>query len=218
MNKLMEKIPMPFVKVMLTLLCLIWADRSQAEHLEKARKHNRSFENSLAGVFINSRNRGASRLNADGKYIEPIASVLKTLGAPQKITSKNNCQSEYLWVKKGVRIEVFTGCIFEVVAGKDVLRGHGAYSVEVWGNRAAAAVPGTGRGLALGDELSKAKRLYAAPNVSGQYADGAGTQDTHGLNYTYYESYQWEVNGFDLNIDAGANGRVNHIQLMVDPE
>jgi len=187
-----------------------------ADHPDKAHRPKGKPESSLSGVDINSREHHALQ-NDDGIYIEPIASILETLGVPAKVITKNDCERDYLWIKEGVRTSVGTGCIPQQISGKIVSRGHGAYSVDVWGKNASGILGVTGRGLALGDLWARVKQIYGTRGQFDRYTTGTGTQDTHGFKYYYNARYQWG-DAVLLTIDADRQGNVVHMQLMGDLE
>lgn len=171
-------------------------------------------EEMLSGVYIDSSANHSLR-NENGVFIEPMPDVLGTLGKPLKIVQRDKCESNYVWKRGEVLLEVGTGCIFQKVRGKDVMRAHGAYSVEVWGLHPQGTIGISGQGLALGDSIAKMKRLYGTHCECGRYLSGTGTQNTHGEHYEYYAQYQWSEN-VELDADADAQGRVVHILLMGD--
>jgi hypothetical protein len=202
--------------LLLIVLFLGMNPTCRADHPDRAHRPTGKPEEMLSGVYINSSARGSLR-NEDGVLIEPMANVLRTLGEPLKVVKKNGCQTNYVWKQGGVQLEVGSGCIFQKVQGKNVVRTHGVYSVEVWGQHPEGAVGMTGRGLALGDSMAQVKRLYGTKCECGQYRSGTGTQDTHGEQYEYYAQYQWGE-GVELDVDADAQGHVVHILLMGDLE
>lgn len=187
----------------------------QADHLNRMHRATGRAEDVLSGVRINSPMHGV--INEDDVYIEPMVAVLKSLGTPTKIIAKNKCESNYIWNVGAVRIEVGSGCVFQKVAGKDVMRTHGAYAVEVWGTRALRGLVATGRGLALGDPWSKVQKLYGTRCNCGRYTSGTGSQNTHGLEYARYGRYQWK-DGIEFDVDVDKNGRVVHMLLLGDIE
>lgn len=189
----------------------------RADHPGPAHRPTGKPEQKLSGIYFNARGHHAIR-NEVGSYIEPISEVLKTLGKPLSVTivnDTNKCESTYVWKQGDVRLEVGSGCIFQKVDSKDVMMGHGAYSVEVWGKRHHDFIGVTGRGLALGDPMAKAKRLYGNRCECERYTSGTGTQITHGEHYEYSLRYQWG-DRVELDIDADAHGRVVHMLLIGD--
>lgn len=93
----------------------------------------------LSEVYIGARGHHAM-LDEDGVYIEPMAAVLETLGRPERlvpVANSNGCASTYVWTNGAAYMEVGSGCLMQKVARKDVMRAHGAFAVEVWGQRAA---------------------------------------------------------------------------------
>lgn len=170
----------------------------------------------MSGVFINRQAQGAIR-NEDGVYIEPIASVLRTLGKPAKANRKNECETDYTWCIGDVRLLVWDGCVSQLIDGKHVSRLNGAYGVEVWGRHPTGKIGVTGLGLRLGDSWAKMKRIYGTHCQCQQYTDRTGTQNTHGFKYSYNAVYQWGA-ATSLTLDADAQGRIVHMQLMGDLE
>ncbi len=210
----MNQIPKPFRTTLGLMLAVAAACR--ADHPDKNHRPTGRPETSLSGVYINTR-AGHSIRDEAGIYVEPIANVLRVLGKPTKVVRNNKCESTYQWVSGAVRIEVGTGCVFQKVAGRDLLRTHGAYSVEVWGTAPVGKIGVTGKGLALGNPWSKVKRLYGTRCECGTYSSGTGSQKTHGFTYAQYAQYQWG-DKVELDIDADAQGRVVHILLVGELE
>lgn len=200
----------------LVLSLLVSYPAFSADHPPKDHRPIGAPEEMLSGVYVNSTGHHSIR-NADSVLIEPLSEVLQTLGRPDDIVSKNRCEKTYIWSSGGVRLEVGMKCIFQMVQGHSVMRSLGAYSVEVWGERAQGSIGRTGRGLALGDSMAKMKRLYELRCECGRYVSGTGDQDTHGERYEYYAQYQWGEK-VKLDIDADAEGRIVHILLMGDLE
>ena len=189
--------------------------RCRADHLDRIHHALGAAEVLLSGVHINSPRHGV--INEVGVYIEPMAAVLKSLGKPIKIIEENNCESSYIWVVEAVRTEVSSGCVFQRLLTKDVMRTHGAYAVDVWGTQALGRMGTTGKGLALGDSWSKVQKIYGTRCNCGRYTTGAGAQNTHGLKYAVYARYLWK-NGIELDLDADKDGRVVHMLLLGDIE
>lgn len=197
-------------------LTLVVVAASHADHPDRKHRPSGKAEYSLSGVYIDAHGHDSIR-NEDGVYVEAMRGVLRYLGKPVTIAAKNRCESNFLWLAGPVRMEVGSGCVFQKVAGKDVMRTHGAYAVEVWGIRPHGRIGVTGRGLALGDSWAKVKRLYGTRCECGRYTTGTGVQNTHGLKYARYAQYQWG-DRVELAVDADAHGRVVHILLAGDLE
>ena len=193
------------------LLLLGSAQICCADHPDRSHRPAVAPERMLSGVYIDSSEHHSLR-NEDGVRIEPISDVLEALGTPSKVVRLNRCENNYIWNRGDLLLEVGSGCVYQKVGGKDVMRTHGAYSVEVWGKRPEGSVGITGRGLALGDSMERVKRLYGFRCESGEYVSGTGTQNTHGEHYAHYAEYQWG-DSVELDVDADAKGQVVHMLL-----
>jgi hypothetical protein len=80
------------------------------------------------------------------------------------------------------------------------------YSVEVWGKRPAGILGITGRGLRLGDKLSKVRQIYG--HRFGRYQQDDGTLQV---------TIQWQ-NETTLYLYFDHSGKVDHIHLMAATE
>lgn len=209
--------PIMIAKCLPLFLLLLGSVRAYcADHPDRNHRPSGTPEGVLSGVYINVPGHHSIR-NADGVFIEPISEVLRTLGKPDKVINKNKCEDTYIWETGDVLLQVGTGCIYQTVQGRNIMRAKGAYSVEVWGNRSHGSIGKTGRGLGLGDPLAKMRHLYGLRCECGHYSSGTGTQDAHGERYAYYAEYQWGET-VELDVDANAQGHIVHILLRGDLE
>jgi hypothetical protein len=175
----------------------------------QARPRPRSqIENRLSGVTV-------------GK--SPIAEVIKVLGKPQKfmeVTSPDDPSGSgeriYTWLEGRVTFQVKTEFYTDRLGRLVESTVHAA---EAWGREPSAQFGRTGRGLALGSDVSVAKRIYGEECSCGRYEHGAGDQGKEGQQYSYYLSYprqNYEQERGSLSLDADAQGRIVHI-LVVGP-
>jgi hypothetical protein len=138
-------------------------------------------------------------------YDDSIESVLKRLGKPNKVDSNTNSdyppgsgERSYDWNSNGVRIRVGTEFHTDETTKKVIESA--PMIVDVWASGVGSTAK-TGKGLALGDGISRIRKLYG-PRFQ---------RDAHSI------TLQWK-DETSLILDLDDNGRIIHMQLLAATE
>ncbi len=174
--------------------------------LQRKRPENYRAERTLSGVTVGS---------------TTVAQVIAALGPPENVEEKSgpdfpkgSGSRAYTWTRGHVIMQVAAD-FYRDSAGRRIESA--VQSVQVWGHEANGQIGMTGRGIALGSQISSAQRVYGRDCSSGKYKHGNGNQNTHGFLYVYYLEYpraNYEQENGALFIDADAHGRIVHMSVI----
>ena len=137
---------------------------------------------------------------------DTVASVMMRMGQPDKFeesTSQDyptgSGERSYEWNRDGIRLRM--GTEFYTDKKAMTLVESQPIVVDIWGEHGGLKIGCTGKGLSIGDDLAKLKKLY-------------GTRfqpDPHSI------TIQWE-DETTLSIDFSKDGHITHMQLATSQE
>jgi hypothetical protein len=177
--------------VVCTVLLLYLQRPVLADHFPPSAIANGNAEHLLGGISIHG---------------DTVASVITRMGSPDKFeesTSRDyplgSGERSYEWNRDGIRLRM--GTEFYTDKKAMTLVESPPIVVDVWGQHGGAKEGMTGRGLSIGDDLAKVKKLYG---------DHFQT-DPHSM------TIQWK-DETTLSIDFSNDGHITHMQLFATQE
>lgn len=174
-----------------TVLCLYLQRPILADHFPPSAIANGNAEHVLGEINIHG---------------DTVAAVITRMGSPDKFkesTSRDypsgSGERSYKWNRDGIRsrisAEVFTDKkAMTLVESPPIV-------VDVWGQHGGAKMGITGRGLSIGDDLAKVKKLYG----------------NHFQTNPHSVTLQWK-DETTLSVDFSNDGHITHMQLFASQE
>ena len=173
------------------VLCLSLQRPVFADHFPPSAIANGNAEHVLGGISI---------------HRDAVASVIVRMGSPEKFeesTSRDypsgSGERSYEWNRNEIRLRM--GTEFYTDKKAMTLVESPPIVVDVWGQHGGAKEGMTGRGLSIGDDLAKIKKLYG---------DRYQT-DPHSV------TIQWK-DETTLSIDFSNDGHITHMRLFASQE